>query len=47
MSLVNNATGPHHGQPILTEGQPLAQATAAMILIHGRGRRCPRYPYLS
>ena len=29
--------GPHAGQPILYEGTPLAQATAAMILLHGRG----------
>jgi len=29
--------GPHQGQPILTAGKPLAQAKAAMILVHGRG----------
>ena len=28
---------PHHGQPILHAGAPLAQAHAAMIMIHGRG----------
>lgn len=28
---------PHHGQPILHAGTALAQARAAMILIHGRG----------
>jgi predicted esterase len=30
-------TGPHQGQPILQTGKPLADAKAAMILIHGRG----------
>ncbi|HLF87786.1 MAG TPA: dienelactone hydrolase family protein [Anaerolineales bacterium] len=29
--------GPHQGQPILQTGKPLAEAKAAMILIHGRG----------
>jgi predicted esterase len=29
--------GPHQGQEILTNGKPLSEATAAMILIHGRG----------
>ncbi|MBK8985906.1 MAG: dienelactone hydrolase family protein [Chloroflexi bacterium] len=28
---------PHQGQPVLTAGAPLAQAKAAMILVHGRG----------
>jgi predicted esterase len=28
---------PHHDQPILSAGQPLDSAHAAMILIHGRG----------
>jgi predicted esterase len=37
MTLKNKATGPHQGQPILTAGESLAQAKAAMILIHGRG----------
>lgn len=34
-----NAPGqhPHAGQPVLQEGTPLAQAGAAMILLHGRG----------
>lgn len=27
----------HRGQPVLSAGAPLTQATAAMILIHGRG----------
>jgi phospholipase/carboxylesterase len=29
--------GPHDGQPVLVEGEPLDRATAAMILVHGRG----------
>lgn len=28
---------PHQGQPVATAGKPLAQAKAAMILVHGRG----------
>jgi predicted esterase len=31
------ARGPHQGQPVLTAGEPLAEAKAAMILLHGRG----------
>jgi phospholipase/carboxylesterase len=29
--------GPHDGQPVLFAGEPLEQASAAMILVHGRG----------
>ncbi len=29
--------GPHQGQPVLTTGAALDKATAAMIMIHGRG----------
>ncbi|MEO8957227.1 MAG: dienelactone hydrolase family protein [Ktedonobacteraceae bacterium] len=29
--------GPHQGQPVLTTGVALDKATAAMIMIHGRG----------
>jgi phospholipase/carboxylesterase len=29
--------GPHQGQPVLTAGEPLETARAAMILVHGRG----------
>ncbi len=29
--------GPHQGQPVLQAGKPLADAKAAMILVHGRG----------
>jgi predicted esterase len=28
---------PHKGQPLLSAGEPLEMATAAMIMIHGRG----------
>ena len=34
---LNNITGPHQGQPVLTYGEPLEQAKAAMIMMHGRG----------
>jgi predicted esterase len=29
--------GPHQGQPVAVGGRPLAEAKAAMILVHGRG----------
>jgi predicted esterase len=29
--------GPHQGQPILTAGEPLNRARAAMVMVHGRG----------
>ncbi len=29
--------GPHQGLPVLMSGEPLANARAAMILVHGRG----------
>ena len=29
--------GPHQGQQVFTAGRPLAEAQAAMILLHGRG----------
>ncbi len=29
--------GPHQSQPLLVAGEPIAQAQAAMIMIHGRG----------
>ena len=28
---------PHRGQPVLTVGRPLAEAAAAVVLVHGRG----------
>ena len=30
-------TGPHQGQPLLTAGEPLDRAIAAMVMVHGRG----------
>ncbi len=33
----NNVPGAHHGQPILLAGEPLEQARAAMLMVHGRG----------
>lgn len=30
-------SGPHQGQPVRTAGVPLEQATAAMVMVHGRG----------
>jgi len=33
--------GPHQGQKVYTAGQPLDQAKAAMILVHGRGATAP------
>lgn len=35
--LAKQVQGPHQGQPVLTAGAPLAQAVAAMIMVHGRG----------
>jgi phospholipase/carboxylesterase len=29
--------GPHQGQPIVAAGRPLSEATAAMVMLHGRG----------
>ena len=29
--------GPHQNQPVLTAGQPLEHAVAAMVMVHGRG----------
>ena len=33
----NTVRGPHQGQPILRAGEPLEQAQAAMVMVHGRG----------
>jgi glyoxalase family protein len=35
------AKGPHQGQEIFTAGKSLAEAGAAMILVHGRGATAP------
>lgn len=32
-----SASGPHQGQPVLATGLPLAEARAAMVMVHGRG----------
>jgi predicted esterase len=32
-----SAARPHRGQPVLTAGEDLARARAAMVLLHGRG----------
>src|SRR2546428_10174952 len=29
--------GPHQGQPVMTAGEPLNRARAAMVMVHGRG----------
>src|SRR5438552_4898439 len=33
----DRVSGPHQGQPVLTAGEALEKARAAMIMIHGRG----------
>ena len=33
----NKVKGPHQGQPIMTAGEPLNRARAAMVMVHGRG----------
>jgi predicted esterase len=35
--MVTNPDDPHLGQSVLTEGAPIGEASAAMIMIHGRG----------
>jgi phospholipase/carboxylesterase len=37
MSQNHPTTDPHAGQPVLAAGAPLAQARAAMLMVHGRG----------
>ncbi|HEY6407413.1 MAG TPA: phospholipase, partial [Ktedonobacteraceae bacterium] len=34
---MNSKRGPHEGQPLLTGGEALDRAAAAMVLVHGRG----------
>jgi len=34
---MSNQSDPHRGQPILRAGKPINEASAAMILLHGRG----------
>lgn len=38
---MSNQGLPHRGQPVYTAGQPLNEAKAAMILVHGRGATAP------
>jgi len=35
----NTVQGPHQGQPVRTACEPLDQARAAMLMVHGRGAR--------
>lgn len=35
--MLESITGPHQGQPVLMAGEPLEDAQAAMIMLHGRG----------
>jgi phospholipase/carboxylesterase len=35
--LANQFQGPHQGQPVLTAGEPIDRAKAAMVMVHGRG----------
>lgn len=35
--MTQNLQGPHQGQRVVTRGQPLSAAQAALILVHGRG----------
>lgn len=37
MTLITRGVGPHAGRPVATAGAPLDGATAALILVHGRG----------
>ncbi len=34
---MNRERGPHEGQPLLTGGEALDRAVAAMVMVHGRG----------
>ena len=35
--MLEKVTGPHRGQSVLVAGEPIEQAQAAMIMMHGRG----------
>jgi phospholipase/carboxylesterase len=35
--MVESKKGPHQGQPVLTAGEPLDNARAVMVMVHGRG----------
>jgi hypothetical protein len=34
---VTETIGPHQDQPVVTTGRPLGEATAAVVMVHGRG----------
>lgn len=36
---INTAQGPHQGQPVRIEGEPVGSARAALLMVHGRGAR--------
>ena len=35
--MVESKKGPHQGQPVLTAGEPIDNARAVMVMVHGRG----------
>lgn len=37
--VISNPQNPHQGGPVRTAGEPLVQARAAMLMVHGRGAR--------
>ena len=37
--MMDSTLSPHRGQPVRVAGQPLEQARAAMLMVHGRGAR--------
>jgi predicted esterase len=37
LTLVRTPAGPHAGQPVFCTGEPLDQATVAVVAVHGRG----------
>ena len=37
MQGLHQSSGPHQGQPVLAAGAPLDQASATIVLVHGRG----------
>jgi predicted esterase len=37
LSRLSSTSGPHRGQPVYGAGEPLAQARAAGVFVHGRG----------
>jgi phospholipase/carboxylesterase len=39
---MNGVDGPHQGRELVTAGTPLADATAALLLLHGRGSTAER-----